>query len=195
MTKKKNSVTPPGPSAAFISHIEYLWDLLHGLSTSLPLDPPDSTYHFELDPEDIDECGTFRAFKHCMEISFKTWQEHDSVIHFKEHGRKIEELIELMKGTVTVMTEAEHDVFCNCWINQLISTATTDGACIQPQTGTVGVWKCTTQAAKGELSNEKASQDRSGLGKRNEGGWEGGASEGRGGGGAGTKSAPFLNFQ
>jgi len=86
-----------------------------------------------------------------MEISFETWWRCNVAIHFKECGKKMEQLTKLMKIAVKTMMNAEYDILCDCWLNQLINTVTADGAWVQPQSGIVGILKCKIQVNE-ELS-------------------------------------------
>ncbi|KAG5646852.1 hypothetical protein H0H81_008123, partial [Sphagnurus paluster] len=128
MTKAKPTKAPPGPPAALVSRIEHLAALLKNLPTSIPLDPPQSTYQFTMDPEKLEDCGVFGAFSSCMEICFGTWQGKDRVIHFTERGKRLAGLTALMKTAVKTMSEGEREVFREAWLERLIKIAIADGA-------------------------------------------------------------------
>ena len=80
-----------GPPQELVSCIDYLTTLLKNLPCTLPLDPVGSKYDFSLDPEKVEDWGTFGAFGNCMEICFKTYKAKDGIIHFKERGKLLEQ--------------------------------------------------------------------------------------------------------
>ena len=87
----------PGPPKGLISRIDHLATLFCNLPSSISFDPPVSKYYFALDPEKLEDCGTFGAFTDCMEISFETYHAKSHVIHFVERGKQLEGLMALMK--------------------------------------------------------------------------------------------------
>jgi hypothetical protein len=50
-----------GPSSELVSHINHLGALLQNLPSSLPLDPPESSYSFGLGNDDITTEGVWYA--------------------------------------------------------------------------------------------------------------------------------------
>ncbi|KAJ4463621.1 hypothetical protein C8R41DRAFT_927308 [Lentinula lateritia] len=96
---------PKGPPQHLIERIKHLRSLLKNLP-ALPLDPPDhaSTYHFNLSPDDLEERGVFGAVSHTLEICFG--QRRDGLLHFKERGQRLENLVIMLKAGVKQMTGA-----------------------------------------------------------------------------------------
>ncbi|THU79633.1 hypothetical protein K435DRAFT_875252 [Dendrothele bispora CBS 962.96] len=128
-SKKKNERPSTGPSQHLIERIHYLRTLLKNLPDTLPLDPPShqSTYHFFLAEEDVEERGVFGAVSHSLEIAFG--QQHDGLIHFEERGQRLEEgLIKMLKDGVKKMTEGDRKAFEDAWLERLIQYAKADGA-------------------------------------------------------------------
>ncbi|THU80666.1 hypothetical protein K435DRAFT_600201, partial [Dendrothele bispora CBS 962.96] len=117
-----------GPSQHLIERIDHLRNLLHNLPDSLPLNPPasESTYHFALVPEDLEERGAFGAVSHSLEIGFG--QQPDGILHFRERGERLEELIRMLKAGVKIMSDTDRSAFQSAWLERLINAAKSDGA-------------------------------------------------------------------
>jgi len=60
----------PGPPQELVSHINYPATLLKNLPCTLPLDPAGSKYDFSLDPEKVEDRGTFGAFGNFRMVSW-----------------------------------------------------------------------------------------------------------------------------
>ncbi|GAW10512.1 DDE superfamily partial [Lentinula edodes] len=119
---------PIGPPQHLIERIEHLRSLLKNLPEALPLDPPDhaSTYHFNLSPDDLEERGVFGAVSHTLEICFG--QRRDGLLHFKERGQRLENLVIMLKAGVKQMSNGDREAFEDAWLNRLIDGAKAAGA-------------------------------------------------------------------
>ncbi|KAK7016186.1 hypothetical protein VNI00_018970 [Paramarasmius palmivorus] len=103
---KASSTQKPvtGPLKHLHERIEHLATLLKNLPDTLPLNPPphESTYHFGIDPDNVELCGPLGAVLHVLEIAFG--QCPDGYIEFKERGPRLSsELPKMMKIAVKNM--------------------------------------------------------------------------------------------
>jgi hypothetical protein len=135
MKKQKGPAKPSkGPSQALVSRIDHLRTLLSHLPETLPLNPENSTYHFGIDEERVEERGVLGAFSHNMEICFRTFERQDSLgLRFTERGDRVLNLVTVMKSAVKKMSEAERSAFKDAWLERFITAATASGAKIPPR--------------------------------------------------------------
>ncbi|KAL0569111.1 hypothetical protein V5O48_012860 [Marasmius crinis-equi] len=118
-----------GLSQHLIERIHHLASLMRGLPDSLPLNPPasESTYHFELDPDEFEDRGVLGTISRVLEITFG--QERDGIIVFTERGTRVEEnLPKMIKLAVKEMNDGDRQVFAEAWLERLIRSAKDCGA-------------------------------------------------------------------
>ena len=113
------------PSSKLISRIHHLQCLLENLPSTLPLDPVESTYHFGLDSEDIEEEDMWFTFNRNFEVCFETHKlTKGQTIAFRECGDQCMALIKTIKGAMKVLTtEQDCTLLRQVWIEQLIEAA------------------------------------------------------------------------
>jgi hypothetical protein len=130
MTRPLKKPAQHGPSSVLISRIEHLRSLLQNLPESLPLDPPETKYHFGMDVELVVEEGTWFAFNRSLEVCFETHKlGPNATIVFRERGRRYETLIQMFKdATKALATDAEREFLREVWLERLIKAAELQGA-------------------------------------------------------------------
>ncbi|KAF9059110.1 hypothetical protein BDP27DRAFT_1371857 [Rhodocollybia butyracea] len=91
-----------GPPQHLIEKLELLRTYLQHLPPTFPLDPPadQSSYHFSLSTDDIEERGIFGAVSRCLEVCLG--QSRDGVIHFKERGARLEVIIKMFDEELAI---------------------------------------------------------------------------------------------
>jgi hypothetical protein len=90
-----------GPSSQLISRIHHLQSLLENLPANLPLNPVESTYHFGLDAEPVEDEGVWYAFNRSLEVCFETHKlQKGGAIVFRERGTRYKDLIKTIKAAV-----------------------------------------------------------------------------------------------
>ncbi|KAG6824721.1 hypothetical protein H0H92_006024 [Tricholoma furcatifolium] len=121
-----------GVPAALASHITHLQLLLKNLPLELPLNPPgdESSYHFYLDHEDVENEGIYYAFNRRLEICFGTYLLMGKQITFKERGERLHnDLIKLFRKAVKELPSVqEHNMVEAVWLERLIKAAKDAGA-------------------------------------------------------------------
>ncbi|KAJ3831306.1 hypothetical protein F5878DRAFT_647754 [Lentinula raphanica] len=126
MTSKSTVNTIP---EALDSQITSLSHLLANLPSSLPLSLPDSTYHFQLDPEDIKEEGYGYALNWRLELAFKTTSSQTSGhIVLRECGPCFHNLIKVLQTTAQNLSAQDHSFYVEQWIERITAAATKAGA-------------------------------------------------------------------
>jgi hypothetical protein len=130
MTRPLKKPAQHGPSSVLISCIEHLQSLLQNLPKSLPLDPPETKYHFGMDVEHVVEEGTWFAFNRSLEVCFEIHKlGPNATIVFRERGQHYETLIQMFKdATKALTTDAEHEFLHKVWLECLIKAAELQGA-------------------------------------------------------------------
>ncbi|KXN80633.1 hypothetical protein AN958_09263 [Leucoagaricus sp. SymC.cos] len=124
MAEKKST----GPPQKLVSRINHLRDLLRHLPVTIPLDPPNSMLQFSLDPEIVADGGYFPALSRALELGFGTWRMPGREIHFREHGKRLEQLISVIQEGVKGMGEGDRVAFEHSWLDRLIGAAVSHGA-------------------------------------------------------------------
>ncbi|THU78946.1 hypothetical protein K435DRAFT_586887, partial [Dendrothele bispora CBS 962.96] len=124
---KKPMKPSTGPSQRLISRINHFQDLLRSLPEEASLaNESESTYHFSLSPEAIEERGAFGAVSHCLEVGLG--QHIDGIIHLRQRGRTADGLVKMLKDGVKFMSEGDRKAFESAWLERLIQAATREGA-------------------------------------------------------------------
>ncbi|TFY72179.1 hypothetical protein EVG20_g820 [Dentipellis fragilis] len=102
----------PGPPIQLIRRIDYLAELLKHLPDSLPeLPAHESTYHFGLDQELVEEEGTWFAFNRAFEVGFETHKNRDGArLQLRERGKNLNGVIGLFKQAVKDISPAEREL-------------------------------------------------------------------------------------
>ncbi|KAJ3717470.1 hypothetical protein C8R42DRAFT_724380 [Lentinula raphanica] len=114
---------------ALDSQITSLSHLLANLPSSLPLLLPDSTYHFQLNPEDIKEEGYGYALNRRLELAFQTTSSQTSGhIVLRERGPCFHNLIKVLQTTAQNLTAQDHSFYVEQWIERITAAATKAGA-------------------------------------------------------------------
>jgi hypothetical protein len=119
-----------GPPADLVSHINHLGSLLQNLPTSLPLDPPKSSYSFGLTAEQVEDEGIWYSFNRNLEVCFETHRiAQKGTITFRECDQRYESLIKMFKIAVKALTkDADREFLCEAWLEHLINAAKLQGA-------------------------------------------------------------------
>ncbi|KAJ3733667.1 hypothetical protein DFJ43DRAFT_960664, partial [Lentinula guzmanii] len=84
-----------------------LRSLLQNLPHNLPFNPPESSYHFSLPPEDIEERGIFGAVSRCLEICLG--QNRAGTTHYTERGPCLEAMVDMLKSAVEQMGDGDRE--------------------------------------------------------------------------------------
>ena len=106
--------TPTGEGPSLISWIHHLQSLLQNLPLTLPLNPIESTYHFCLDAEHVDDDALNWNLEICFEIH--KLQKEEAII-FQERGDRYKDLIKTMKTTVKALPTSNHVFFAKCGLS------------------------------------------------------------------------------
>ncbi|KAJ7797228.1 hypothetical protein B0H14DRAFT_2619160 [Mycena olivaceomarginata] len=96
------STEPRGIPRELDTRLKHLSKLLKHLPSALPTNLPDneSTYHFYLDPEDVEEEGVMYAFNRRLEFAFETHKLRGAKLLFKEQGSCLVELQTFLRKNV-----------------------------------------------------------------------------------------------
>ncbi|KAF9017459.1 hypothetical protein BDZ89DRAFT_1045091 [Hymenopellis radicata] len=112
---------PLGPPQALVSRIAALKSLLENLPKYLPQKPENSHYHFDLDPEIVEDGGVFSALSRRLESS-------------QSGGTRLTtDLIAALESAIKLMSDTDRTVFTEVWIERLIDSAKLIGAHVRPK--------------------------------------------------------------
>ncbi|KAJ6554851.1 hypothetical protein B0H19DRAFT_1294878, partial [Mycena capillaripes] len=129
---RKVQTTKPvtGPPQALVSRIEHFQDLLRHLPATLDENPTHSLYRFSIDPEILKQGGHFSAVGHALEVSFETdrLRLQGRPMLFIERGRRLDDLVKMLKIGVKYMSPGERTTFQEAWLERLIAAAVDSGA-------------------------------------------------------------------
>src|ERR1700753_3683119 len=103
---------PPGPSSKHINRILQLRKHLKELPAHLPDHPPESRYVFNLDPDILDDAGTFAALTRSLKVAFIDYSQGPAtasrIVEFSERGTRLtNDLIEFLKIAYKSLSENE----------------------------------------------------------------------------------------
>jgi hypothetical protein len=123
----KPQVQSTGPASDLIARIQHLASLLHNLPETLPLNPPETRYHFAFDPNNVCDEGLYYAFNRNLEICFGTHELVGGKIPLTQRGTCYENLIKMFKKVAKDVPE-ERKFLREHWLERLIRAAHHAGA-------------------------------------------------------------------
>ncbi|KAK7043426.1 hypothetical protein R3P38DRAFT_3440427 [Favolaschia claudopus] len=119
---------PKGIPRELNTRLKYLSTLLKHLPDSLPLNLPqdETTYHFFLDSEDVNEEGKAYAFNRRLEVAFQTHKLRKLV--FRERGDRVADLETFLRKIIKEDGSSEGRGHQARWIERLVTAAVDSGA-------------------------------------------------------------------
>jgi hypothetical protein len=120
------AMAPPDPTIPTHGLLDRLQGLINTLPHTLPLNPTDSNYHFDLDPDDLDE-GHWFALNRRLEIAFQVHTLPKSKHIFTERGPRLNHLIITLRAVLEASPH-NHLLIRESWIEPLLEIAYHSGA-------------------------------------------------------------------
>lgn len=110
--------------------INHLANLLSHLPEGLPLNPSESSYHFDLDVDDILEEGYGYALNRRLEIAFEvSTLPVGAPLQLKERGVRLKALVSLLRAaTKELIAPSDHEFYISRWIKRITAAARIAGA-------------------------------------------------------------------
>lgn len=116
-------------SDPLLKKIDVLHNLLNNLPLHLPIDPPESSFFFGFDGDDLEDGGEWMALNKNLERCFQRHlHANEDFLTIKYRSSQFGELIWMLKEAVRKSDETYRELIDEKWISRIYNAARAAGA-------------------------------------------------------------------